>query len=232
MIKNIRKAAVIAAHPDDEVLGCGGTINKLFKLEVKTDVLILGEGITARRKNRDIKQDKSAIKKLRKNSKKANRILGTNSIVFKEFPDNRFDSVDLLDIIKVIEKFLSESKPDAVFTHHYGDLNIDHQIANRSVLTACRPVSSWSPDMIFTFDVLSSTEWFWGAHSRMFKPNFFVDVAAHLEAKKAALRCYFSEYKEFPSPRSEDAVEHQAGRYGAMVNQRASEAFELIYCRS
>jgi len=231
MISSLEKVAVIVAHPDDEVLGCGGTIRKLTQRGFIVDILILGEGITSRNKRRDVNADKSSIKELQRICRKANKLLGTRSVTLKDFPDNRFDSIDLLDIIKEIEEFIQDKRPEGVLTHHRGDLNIDHQITNRAVLTACRPTSIWSPDCIMTFDVLSATEWFFGAREKIFSPNVFIDIEEELESKIKALLCYTTENRPFPFPRSKEALEHQAMRYGAISNQKASEAFELLYCR-
>lgn len=231
MFSFLKKVCVIAAHPDDEVLGCGGTIKKLTDNGCKVSILILGEGITSRRKERDRDADQDALRKLHSCCRKASRILGVESVKIKDFPDNRFDSVDLLDIVKVIEEFLSDVMPDAVLTHHPGDLNVDHQITNHAVLTACRPTSPWSPNYLLTFDVLSSTEWNFGSRGNIFTPNVFCNVKKEIKTKVKALKCYDSELIPFPFPRSPDAIECQAKRYGAVSNLPAAEAFNLIFFR-
>jgi N-acetylglucosamine malate deacetylase 1 len=231
MLSTLKNIAVIAAHPDDEVLGCGATMRKLADQGARVELLVLGEGITSRSKDRDAIADRDALKRLSGNCKKANKVLGSNSIILKDFPDNRFDSVGLLDIVKVIEEFLIEKKVQAVFTHHRGDLNIDHQITNRAVITACRPSSKNSPDYILTFDVLSATEWNFGSRENLFSPNLFVDVEKELKYKNDALACYDSEVHHFPFPRSAEAIESQAKRYGSMSNCCFAEAFELIFSR-
>ncbi|MBC8555278.1 MAG: PIG-L family deacetylase [Candidatus Brocadiales bacterium] len=231
MLSTLTNIAVIAAHPDDEVLGCGATMRKLADHGARVEVLILGEGVTSRSKNRDVIADRDALKRLSEDCKKANKILGSNGIVLKDFPDNRFDSIGLLDIVKVIEDFLIEKKVQAVFTHHRGDLNIDHQITNRAVVTACRPSSKFSPDYILTFDVLSSTEWHFGSRENLFSPNLFVNVEKELKYKIDAMACYDSEIHHFPLPRSTESIESQAKRYGSMSNYSFAEAFELIFSR-
>ncbi len=226
-----KKIAVIAAHPDDEVLGCGGTIAKFSQKGSVVDVLILGEGIVSRKKKEELLK-KEELEALVENCKKANKIIGSNSITIKNFPDNRFDSVDLLEIVKTIEEFMNDKRPRAVFTHHRGDLNIDHRITNKAVVTACRPVAIWSPDILFSFDILSSTEWNFGCRENIFYPNVFINIDKEIDTKIEAMKCYDSEINNFPFPRSVDAIKYQAKRYGAISNHPTSEAFELLLWRA
>ena len=170
-----KKISVIAAHPDDEILGCGGTIFKFSRLGCIIDVLILSEGITARYKNDKDSINKEELEALNDKCRKANKIIGTSSVTIKNFPDNRFDSIDLLKIVKTIEEFLDDKRPEVVFTHHRGDLNIDHQITNKAVVTACRPIAKWSPNILFSFDILSSTEWNFG-----YRENLFIQIRGYM----------------------------------------------------
>ena len=228
MFNPVNKIAVIAAHPDDEILGCGATLKKLSLKGCEINVLILGDGITSRNHNRNRESDKTKLEELKINCLEANQRIGVKNVILKEFPDNRFDSVDLLDIIKEIEDFLQNSHSDLIFTHHRGDLNIDHQITNRAVLTACRPSSDWSPSMILSFDILSSTELYFGSRENCFVPNLFVDVGDTIEDKVKAMKFYESEIKPFPFARSLDSIRIQAKRYGQIINAEAAEAFEVI----
>ncbi|HKZ56291.1 MAG TPA: PIG-L family deacetylase, partial [Thermodesulfovibrionales bacterium] len=182
-----RKILVVAAHPDDEKLGCGGTMAVHSRTGDEVYVLILGEGVTSRDEKRDKEKRGKEINNLRMNIEAANRIVGTRKSFVFDFPDNRFDSVSLLDIIKVVEKVKNEVRPDIIYTHHQGDLNIDHQIAYRAVLTACRPLKGETITDIYSFEVPSSTEWNVGFCST-FVPNYFVDISGSLEIKKKAVR--------------------------------------------
>ena len=119
---------IVAAHPDDEVLGCGGSIAKWSNNGHNVNVLIMAEGATSRDKNRNRNSRKKDLSDLFKSAKKANNILGVKSLTLLDFPDNRMDSLDLLDIVKVVESHIAKLKPDVVVTHHSNDLNIDHQI--------------------------------------------------------------------------------------------------------
>jgi len=219
---------VIAAHPDDEVLGCGGSICKWSKKGYEVNVLILAEGITSRDSKRDRNLRESELSELEKSAKEANSILGVKSLQFLCFPDNRLDSVDLLDIIKSIEDKINELKPEMVVTHHVGDLNIDHYLIHKAVLTACRPYPQQIVKKILTFEVLSSTDWNSYTSNTTFMPNWFEDISDTLENKKRALNAYASEMKSWPHSRSIKAVEHLAKLRGASVGFDACEAFTLI----
>lgn len=228
MLDFAERVAVIAAHPDDEILGCGASLKKLTAKGCQVNVLILGEGITSRSNVRDPESDKIQLEKLRQNCHQANQTVGVKNVVMKQYPDNRFDSIDLLDIVKDIETFLGDFPADAVFTHHRGDLNIDHQITNRGVVTACRPAVMASPDLILCFNVLSSTEWYFGSRENLFTPNFFIDVGDTIEDKVKAMAFYESEIKPFPFARSLESIRIQAKHYGQIINVEAAEAFEII----
>ncbi len=221
------KVLVRAAHPDDEVLGCGGTIARHASDGDDVYCLILGEGVTSRYNSR---QDagKDELKKLKLDAEKAAGILGIKEVVFRDFPDNRFDTVPLLDIIKAIESVKREVKPDIVYTHHQGDLNIDHQITFRAVLTACRPLKGETVKEIYSFEAPSSTEWNTPDAASYFMPDVFVDIAGTFDKKIAALKVYDTESREYPHPRSPRALEIIARRRGVNVGRELVEAFRLI----
>ncbi len=227
-ILDTKRAAVIVAHPDDEILGCGATMRKLTLAGCEVNVLILGEGMMSRKSGADRKNIAVDLSMLRKNCLEANRAIGARDVVIKSLPDNRFDSVALLDIVKEVEGFLRQYPSNLVFTHHRGDLNIDHQITNRAVLTACRPVADWSPDMILSFDILSSTAWYFGSRENYFIPNLYVDISSTLADKIKAMTCYKSEIKAFPFARSLESIQNQAKYLGSIINVEAAEGFEII----
>ncbi len=157
---NQQRVMVCVAHPDDELLGLGGSINKLvndYGCIIK--VVILGEGLTSREDNRNVEKFKSDLIQHKSNIKLAQKELGYQELSVYDFPDNRFDTVPLLDLIKVIEKEKDQFKPDLIFTHHGGDVNIDHKLTFDAVITACRPLESESVKSIITFETLSGTEW-------------------------------------------------------------------------
>ncbi|OGV50872.1 MAG: GlcNAc-PI de-N-acetylase [Lentisphaerae bacterium GWF2_52_8] len=218
---------VVAAHPDDEVLGCGGTMAKLAKAGHSVHVAILGEGATSRSAKRE-EADLGEVEKLRMAAREAGKMLGAAKVHLFGFPDNRFDSVPLLDIVKIIEQLIAELRPSIIFTQHGGDLNIDHVLTQRAVLTAARPLPGACVKEIYCFEAPSSTEWSFGQFEPSFRPNFFVEMASSLEDKLKALSCYESEERIFPHPRSPEALRSMARRWGAVVGVPAAEAFEQI----
>lgn len=216
------KILIVAAHPDDEILGCAGTIVRLVKEGYEAHTLILGEGITSRDEKGNRKKIKKELKELKSQSQEANKVLGVKNILIYDFPDNRFDSVPLLDIIKVVEKAKKEIKPDLIFTHYEADLNIDHQITYKAVITATRPLSYETVKEIYSFEVLSSAEW---NFPFVFSPNVFFDVSDTLEYKLRAMEKYKSELKNFPHPRSLKGIKLNAEYWGMRIGVEYAEAF-------
>ncbi len=219
---------IIAAHPDDEVLGCGGSIAKWVKDGHEVHVLIMAEGATSRDKSRDRVTRQKELSHLARSAKKAGEILGVASVELLDYPDNRMDSVDLLDVVKSVEEHIGKNKPDVVVTHHSGDLNIDHQITQQAVMVACRPLPGQTVKRILSFEVPSATEWQSSDYGRPFVPNWFEDISDALELKIKALKAYESEMRKWPHARSIKAVEHLARWRGASVGVEAAEAFMLI----
>ena len=219
---------VIAAHPDDEVLGCGGTIARLTSEGSNVYTLILGEGVTSRDRKRDLAKRENEIAELKKQAENANRILGVKKVYTFDFPDNRFDSVPLLDIIKTIEETKDGLKPDIVFTHHIGDLNIDHQITFKAVMTAFRPIKDESVKELYSFEIPSSTEWNAPSSLTHFMPEYFVDISKTIKLKVRAMKEYKCEIREYPHPRSIESIEIKAKQRGIQVGLEAAEAFEVI----
>ncbi len=172
---------VVAAHPDDEVLGAGGAILKHVQNGDQVKILILGDGETSRETSVD-------IKKRANQALAAGRALGAQEIILKNFPDNRFDSVPLLDMVKEIETVINRLKPNMVFTHNQTDLNLDHRLVSQAVLTACRPVAGVSVKKILAFEVPSSTEWQAKLPALMFCPNEYYDIKDQFEKKIKIIR--------------------------------------------
>ncbi|MFX0195109.1 MAG: PIG-L deacetylase family protein [Candidatus Hodarchaeota archaeon] len=218
---------VIVAHPDDEVLGCGGTIARLARDQHEVYIAILGEGVTSRYHKRE-KAEKRLIQQLHARSHEVGRYLSTKEVFLFSLPDNCFDTVPLLDIIKIMEDLVSRLQPDVIYSHHGGDLNIDHQIVHRAVLTAARPLKNCPVKEIYAFEVPSSTEWAFQQFEPVFHPDVFVDITETLETKVMAMQLYESEVQPFPHPRSPEAIRAIAERWGSMVGLEAAEAFKLI----
>lgn len=219
------KILVIASHPDDEILGCGGTISRMINEGAEAYTLILGEGITSRDKERDRSKREEPMAALQQAVQNANRIIGIKAVFTREFPDNRFDSVPILDIVKTIEEIKNQIKPDVIFTQYENDLNIDHQITYRATLTATRPTNDETVKEIFAFETLSSTEW---KYPLSFLPDLYVDISATLNLKHKAIAEYTSEIRDFPHPRSLEAIKLNAQYWGMRVGLTYAEAFKTI----
>ena len=213
---------VVAAHPDDEVLGCGGTIARHVRQGDRVKVVILAEGITSRE---GTVESSSALQKLRAAAQAANAHLGVHALALEGLPDNRLDSLDRLEIIQRVEAHVKEWQPHTVYTHHVGDVNIDHQVAHHAVVTACRPQPGHPVKTLLFFETPSSTEWQPPGSGTAFQPNWFVSIQDTLPNKIEALKAYASEMRDWPHPRSYQAVEHLARWRGACVGVEAVEAF-------
>jgi len=220
-----RSIMVVAAHPDDEVLGCGGSIAKYTESGSDVHVVFLADGVLSRKKSNQTGVDAIEIRRLA--AKKACKILGVKSVSFEEFPDNRLDTVSLLDLTQVIEGYINKHKPECIFTHHSGDLNVDHRLMHEAVMTACRPQVGQSVKSILCFEVASSTEWRSPSSHNGFSPNWFIDISESLEKKVLALEAYKIEMRNWPHPRSIKAIRHLAHWRGATIGVDAAEAFVM-----
>jgi LmbE family N-acetylglucosaminyl deacetylase len=224
------KILICVAHPDDELLGLGATVYQLVhqhQCEVK--VVILGEGITSRADQRDRAQWEKELETHRSNIYAAQKMLGYQQLSLYDFPDNRFDTIALLDIIKVVEKEKTLFNPDIIFTHHGGDLNIDHQLTFQAVITATRPMENENVKAIITFETPSGTEWQAPSDPRKFSPNLFIEISEEaLEAKIKAMECYEFERRKFPHPRSAEALKIKAQICGINVGRNFIEGFQIV----
>lgn len=220
-------AMVVAAHPDDEVLGCGGTMARLAAEGWAVHVLIVAEGATSRDRRRDRSVRHEELSELARAAHAANAKLGAASVTLGDFPDNRMDSIDLLDVVKYVEDAIAQHLPSLVFTHHGGDVNIDHRLLHDAVVTACRPTPGSPVQELLFFETASSTEWRPHSSGAPFLPTLFYDISDHLQAKLDALKIYDSEMRPFPHARSLAALEALARWRGASCGVVAAEAFAL-----
>ena len=218
---------IIAAHPDDEVLGCGGTIARLAREGHDVYIAILGQGVMSRYDDAS-EEAGSLIRALAETSRKVAKLLRAKEVFTYDLPDNQFDTVPLLKIVKIIEDLIVKLQPEAVYTHHGGDLNVDHNLVHRATLTAARPIPGTMVKTVYAYEVASSTEWAFAGIDTAFRPNVFMDIADTLETKLKAISLYESESRTFPHPRSPEALRAGAQRWGCVVGREAVEAFELI----
>jgi N-acetylglucosamine malate deacetylase 1 len=212
---------VVVAHPDDEVLGAGGVILRHKDIGDTVSVLILSDGETSRDNGVD-------IKKRNEQALQAANVLGVDNSFFAAFPDNSFDTVALLDIAKKIEEVIRQINPSIIYTHHANDLNIDHRRTCEAVLTAARPQPGYPVRAIYSFEVLSSTEWQIKSSEKLFAPTLYVDIKKYINKKKEALSIYKDELQPSPHPRSLEGVDVLATWRGMEVGLEYAEAFVLI----
>jgi LmbE family N-acetylglucosaminyl deacetylase len=217
-----RKVAAIFAHPDDEVLGAGGALALHGAVGDDIRIALLATGLAARGT-----APADDLEHLRAQAEAAAKCLGAGPVTFHDFPDNAMDTVPLIEIVRAVEAFLDDFPADIIYTHHGGDLNIDHRITRDAVLTACRPIPGARPIEIFACEVNSSTEWAAPPHPA-FAPSDFLDIANVLEAKVAALECYTGEIRDWPHPRSSEGVRALARWRGSQCGREAAEAYELV----
>jgi N-acetylglucosamine malate deacetylase 1 len=217
------KVLVIAAHPDDETIGMGGTIAYFASENIKVEVLFLSSGVGSRIIERQSPEN-------RKNSAiEALAILGCNNVYFGNFPDNEFDSVTLLSIAKFIEGYIDELKPTTVYTNFFNDLNIDHQRTSEATQIAVRPKLSSSVEKLFYYETISSTGWKFG--SRIFAPNYSVDVSQYIEKKIEALKSYNVELDDYPNARSLESITSLAKHRGSLMGFEFAESFEVGFIK-
>jgi len=226
MTEVVDRVLVVAAHPDDEILGLGGTLARHVDEGATVDVLIMAEGATSRDVMRDTSGRAGEMTALRVAAQRAAEIIGTRAPRFGGFPDNRMDGLDRLDVIKLVEAAVKEVRPDVVYTHHPHDLNIDHRITHEAVLTACRPLPGVPISAIYAYETVSSTEW--AVEGTAFKPAHFVEITAQLARKIAALEVYALEMRPIPHARSIEAVRALASVRGASVGVPVAEAFTVV----
>jgi LmbE family N-acetylglucosaminyl deacetylase len=223
----MKKILVVASHPDDEILGVGGTIINHINNGDDVYVLFLAQGgDTSRLIKRSNELVERSTHKIQEESLSIKKFLGLKEVFFLDFPDNKMDTVPLIDICKEVEKYLSLIKPEIIYTHYENDLNVDHEIVFRAVTTACRPCNENCPKEIYSFEVLSGTEWQIGGEK--FKPNFYVDITESITKKIIAMEMYQSEIREYPHSRSKEGINILAQYRGLECGKRYAEAFKLI----
>ena len=223
MRKN-KNILVVAAHPDDEILGCGGSLLHFRNKGYKIKILFMADGESSRKIKRKKKYE--LITKRESQAKLVSKRSKFLPPVFFRYPDNQMDSVPLLEIVKKIEKEIKLFKPNIIFTHFENDLNVDHKITFNAVLTATRPRSKTFVDQIFCFEVTSSTNFsFYSDRNKIFNPNVYIDINKFIKKKLSLLKLYKTEMRAWPHPRSIHGVLNLAKNRGSQIGTKFSEAF-------
>ena len=222
----MKTVLVIAAHPDDEVLGAGGTIAKLSAEGAECHLLIVTDGSSSQYRDSDHLAEIIEAKK--KETKGCADILGFKSIHYGELPDMKLDKTPHITINQIIERVIDEIQPDTVLTHFWGDVNRDHQEVYKSTLVAVRPVMGQMVKELYCYKVPSSTEWTPNKADTMFMPNVFVDIEKYADQKYKAFACYSTELREYPHPRSVQYLQETDMAAGLRVGMLATEEFVLL----
>ena len=226
MFSSKDRILIIAAHPDDEVIGCGGTILKAIELDAKVSILFLGEGVSTRFPNNENSKACNEAKKVRENSaKKCLKLLGVKNFKFNYFLCTRFDNYPIIDFVRKIEHSINEIKPNIIFTHDSSEVNIDHVITNRATEIACRPLSNSFVKSIYTYEAVCSSNF---KFEKKFQPNTYVDIKKYMKKKIKALSFYQNEIRKFPFPRSVMGIETQCRYRGMQSGLEFAEAFKLV----
>lgn len=220
------KILVIAAHPDDEIYGMGGTIAKLSALGHEVHVLIVTDGCTSQYRNDSRLSE--ILRQKRQEAERANAIVGVTRVHFGDFPDMKLDTIPHVEVNALIERAVAEIQPDAVYTHFYGDVNVDHQMVYRSTLVAVRPVPEQCVKALYCYRVPSSTEWSPQLSHTAFLPNVMVDISAYADKKAQALAAYQTEMRAYPHPRSAQYTAENDRACGLQWGLGTAEQFVLL----
>jgi LmbE family N-acetylglucosaminyl deacetylase len=212
---------VVAAHPDDELLGAGGTVASHAANGDHVKLAVMCEGCSLR-------YNPEWDAQVRRQASEAARILGVTDLVMGDLPDQRLETIPLQEVGKKVEQLIADSQPEVIYTHFAGDINRDHQVLAEAVLVAARPYSAPSVKEILMFETPSSTEWSSPSLTTPFQANVYVDIEKFLQKKIEAFRCYTAEVRPFPHPRSPEALTDRARYWGSLINRKAAEAFVLV----
>lgn len=220
----MKSILVVAAHPDDEVIGCGGSLARHAAKGDTVNIIFLADGESSRIQA----TSNEKIDKRKAMARKAAKIIGCNEPIFLGLPDNQLDTIPFLDLVQSLENAALKFLPEIIYTHHAGDLNIDHRLACQATLTAFRPQPNSTVKAIYAFEIASSTEWSHSTLSPAFTPNRFHDITAWSDIKDQALVCYESEMRPAPHSRSLDGVQYRELWRGHSMGFQRMESFEVL----
>lgn len=221
MIDTIERAMVIAPHPDDEVLGCGGTIARLAALGRRVEVVIVTRGTPPR-------FDASQVERVQDEARRAHSLLGVAKTHFLDFPAAALDRVPAAELNENLASLVAASRPDTVFLPFVGDLHFDHRLVFDAAMVAARPIGGHYPTRILAYETVSETNWAAPYIAPAFQPTVFVDIGDHVGSKIEAFGCFASQVRPFPNERSIETLRALAQLRGSCVNRHAAEAFVLV----
>ncbi len=216
-----RRVAVVGAHPDDELLGAGGTLARHVRAHDEVHAIVVADGAGSR-------YPQELVGELEKQARLAAEVIGFASLGFLGLPDQRLDAVPLIELTQQLEAALDDIDPHVVYTHFPGDVNADHGLVAKAAWTACRPFARPQLRRFAVFETPSSTEWAWPLAGGQLEPNLFVNVTETLDIKVAAMECYETELREYPHPRSSRALRERAAFWGSHVGRLAAEPFRVL----
>jgi len=227
MANSPKRILVVAAHADDDILGAGGTIAKHVANDDVVGFCFLADGESSRFKPAQDEEKKEAIEKREQHARTVAQMVGAEEPMFGRFEDQKLDIVPLLDLTKKVEEAVEKVKPSIIYTNSSADLNIDHQLAARAVLIACRPKPGFSVKKILAFETASSTEW--SERPRVqFAPTMYVNITGFIDRKLELLKVYEDEARAYPHPRSPEGIRARAQSRGTEAGYHYAEAFEVL----
>ena len=216
-----KRIVVIGAHPDDELLGAGGTLARHVLSGDEVHAIVVADGARSR-------YPAELAATLEKQAHRAAEVIGFASLQLLSLPDQRLDTVPLIELTQRLEGVLDEIDPSIVYTHFPEDVNADHGLVARCAWTACRPYRRPQVRKFAVFETPSSTEWAWPMPGTELRPNLFVDVTDTLTTKIAAMDCYETELRDYPHPRSGRALRERAAYWGSHIGRPAAEPFAVL----
>jgi LmbE family N-acetylglucosaminyl deacetylase len=215
------RVLVVAAHPDDEILGVGGTVAAHVDRGDSVQLAIMcGNG--------SVRYSKDDASQIHAEAQKAAGILGVNDLLLGSLPDQRLDTLPISQVAAEIESLLRSREPQIIYSHFCGDINRDHRVLAEAIMVAARPYAAPFVQEILMYETPSSTEWGFPQLSPSFQPNVFTDITATLEKKVQAFACYSAEICPEPHPRSLTALRDRARYWGSLVNRHAAEPFVSV----
>lgn len=215
------KVLVVAPHPDDEILGCGGIIAKNVDEGNEVYVCIFTKGCAPLFDEKEDEKD-------RMHCLNSHKLLGVTKTIFLDFPAAQLETVDRYKMNGTVCKMINDIDPDEVYIPHRGDIHLDHKMVVDSLMVALRPRSEKPVKRIYAYETLSETDWDIPNAANTFIPNVFVDITKYIDKKLDAMSEYKEQLLEYPSPRSLEGLRALAMHRGSTVNKRYAESFMLI----